>query len=182
MSPSVRSVEGRFLKAGDVDGLRSQAIGADAAGVDAVFVSDSPMGDPVVLAASLSSTVRRSLLGIRTTLVPEGRHPAILARELTCLDLISGGRTVLCFRPPFADGLADAMKMCRNLWREGKADGDAGTFRVRGAVNRPRPTGRTPLLALDLTGGEVPTGELVAATDLVLRPGDDPEVCRIETT
>jgi alkanesulfonate monooxygenase SsuD/methylene tetrahydromethanopterin reductase-like flavin-dependent oxidoreductase (luciferase family) len=163
-------VEGRFLQADDVASLRSRAVEAESAGVDALFVSDTPTGDPVVLAAALSGVVRRPMLGIGTTLVPDGRHPAILARELTCLDLICGGRSILCFRPPFIDGLHEVMAMCRKLWREGAVSGRAGPFRVEGAVNRPHPAGVAPLLALDLTGSVPAPGELVAATDMVLRP------------
>ena len=60
MSPSLRFVEGRFLQADDMAGLRSQALEAESADVDALFVSEAPLGDPVVLAAALSGVVRRS--------------------------------------------------------------------------------------------------------------------------
>jgi len=166
-----------------VAGLWDEAVEAEADGADAVFVSDGPLGDPVVLAAALSSTVRRALLGVRTSLTA-GRHPAVLARELTTLDLVCGARSVLCVAPPFSepDPLTEAIELCRALWREGEADG--GTyFPVAGAVNRPRPaTGTSPLLALDLTARDEPAPELVGAVDLLLRPTDDPAVCRLERT
>ena len=161
-------------------GLRSQALEAESADVDALFVCEAPLGDPVVIAAALSGVVRGSMLGIGVTQVLNGRHPAILARELTCLDLICGGRSILCFRPPFLDGLHEVMAMCRELWREGSVSGQAGPFRVEGAVNRPHLSGRTPLLALDLTGPARPPGELVVAADVVLRPSDVEGNCTME--
>jgi alkanesulfonate monooxygenase SsuD/methylene tetrahydromethanopterin reductase-like flavin-dependent oxidoreductase (luciferase family) len=173
-------MDGRFLEALDVETLTAQALEAEAAGVEAVFVSESPLGDPVVLASGLSIAVRRPLIGIRTTVTVDGRHPAILARELTCLDLVCGGRAVLCLRPPFIDGLAEVMTICRRLWREGSATGRLGPFRVDGAVNRPRGSGSSPLLALDLTQSGQLDAALAAASDLLIHRGDAPGACVIE--
>jgi len=176
-------VDGRFLQGGDVAELRDQAVRAEADGAGAVFVSDGPLGDPVVLAAGLASLVHRVLLGVRTPLTA-GRHPAVLARDLTALDLVCGARSVLCVPPPFGEPetLIEAIGLCRALWREGVADG--GThFPVVGAVNRPRPaTGGSPLVALDLTANDEAAPALLGAADLLLRPTGDPAVCSLERT
>jgi len=173
-------VEGRFLQAEDAAHLREEAARAEAGGCDAVFVGEGPLGDPVVLAAGLSPAVPRVLLGVRLALAGDSRHPAVLARDLTALDLVCGGRSVLCFVPPFDDALMEAVALCRALWREGEATSDGPCFPVHAAVNRPRPAGETsPLVALDLTGGEEPVAPLGAAADLLLRPTDDPAVCRL---
>ncbi len=174
-------MDGRFLQGDDVAGLRVEALRAEAEGAGAVFVSEGPLGDPVVLAAGLSASVSRALLGVRTRL-QGGRHPAVWARELTTLDLVCGARTVLCLASPFSgpERLIEAIGLCRTLWRQGVADG--GThFPVTGAVNRPRPaTAGSPLVALDLTTGEEPAPGLIDVADLLLRPGDRPSACRVE--
>ena len=125
-----------------------------------MFVDETPLGDPIVLAAGLSPAVPDLLLGVRLTLAADGRHPALLARELTSLDLVCGGRSVLCFTPPFDDRLAEAVDLCRALWRDGEATSEGPHFPVAHVVNRPRPAGAgSPRLALDLTGGgEAPAG------------------------
>jgi alkanesulfonate monooxygenase SsuD/methylene tetrahydromethanopterin reductase-like flavin-dependent oxidoreductase (luciferase family) len=178
-------VEGRFLQADDVAGLREEAVRADAQGAAAVFVSAGPLGDPIVLAAGLHDTVPEMLLGARITLsAAEERHPAMLARDMASLDLVCGGRSVLCFSPPFTDELAEAISLCRALWGAGELATDGPAFPVRAAANRTRPAGEgSPLVALDLTGGdELPTALAAGAVDLVLRPTADSAVCRLERT
>ena len=164
-------------------GLRAQAVAALEAGAGAVFLSEGPLGDPIVLAAGLSQAVPDLLLGARVALVPGGRHPSMLARELTSLDLVCGGRSVLCFTPPFDDRLADAIALCRALWRDGESSSAGPHFPVEHAVNRPRPAGPdSPLIALNLTGGDRRPGRLGDAADLLLHPTDDAGLCRVERT
>ena len=172
-------MEGRLLQADDVAGLRAQALQAAGAGTGALFLRAGPLGDPLVLLAGLSASVPRVLLGARLGLTEDGRHPALLARDVTSLDLVCDGRSVVCFTPPFDDRLAEAVALCRALWRDGRADGGGPYFPVLGAVNRPRPEGPGPLVALDLTGGADP-GPLAAAADLLVHPTDDPLVFRVE--
>jgi alkanesulfonate monooxygenase SsuD/methylene tetrahydromethanopterin reductase-like flavin-dependent oxidoreductase (luciferase family) len=174
-------VEGRFLQADDVAGLRAQAVSAREARAAAVFLGDGPLGDPIVLAAGLSDSVPDVLLGVRLALAPGGRHPAMLARELTSLDLVCGARSVLCFMPPFDDRLAEAVALCRDMWRDGEAVSGGPCFPVECAVNRPRPAGAgSPRVALDLTGGGEVPALLGGTVDLLLRPTDAAGVCRME--
>ncbi len=174
---------GRFLQALDVVALVDAAARAEADGAAAVFVSEGPLGDPFVLAAALSVSVPRVLLGTRVALPPYGRHPTLLAREATSLDLVCDGRAVLCFVPPFGEQLAEAVALCRAMWRDGTAHSAGPEFPVPGAVNLPRPaTAHSPLLALDLTGfaaGSAPPA-VDGLADLLLLPTDDPAVCRLE--
>ena len=111
-----------------------------------------------MLAAGLSSSVRRLLLGVRTSLdlgaTPGGAWPV----SSTTLDLVCGGRSLLCVAPPFddPDALREAIGLCRALWRDGRADGGE-YYPVEGAVNRPPPfSDGSPLVALDLTAGDEP--------------------------
>jgi len=143
----------RILQAEDVAGLRDEAVRAEEEGIEAVLVGSSPLGDPFVLLAGLSDGVQGLTLVVRVVLGGDGRHPTLLAREATSLDLVDGGRTVLCFGPPFGEGLDEAIGICRAMWREGTATNDGPVYPVADALNRPRPAGdASPLIALDLTG------------------------------
>jgi alkanesulfonate monooxygenase SsuD/methylene tetrahydromethanopterin reductase-like flavin-dependent oxidoreductase (luciferase family) len=176
-------VEGRFLQADDVAGLREAARQAEADGAAALFVSEGVLGDPFVLAAALSVSVPRALLGVRVVSPPQGRHPTLLARETTSLDLVCDGRSVLCFKPPFGDELPEAIALCTSMWRDETATSTGPAFPVPDAVNLPGPAGaESPLVALDLTDPDhrpVPPG-LHGVPDLLLLPTDDPAICRLE--
>jgi alkanesulfonate monooxygenase SsuD/methylene tetrahydromethanopterin reductase-like flavin-dependent oxidoreductase (luciferase family) len=175
-------VDGKFLQADDVVGLGDAGRQAEADGAAAVFVSRGTLGDPFVILAALSVTLPQVLLGARVGSPPRGRHPALLARESTSLDLVCDGRSVLCFVPPFGDELAEAIALCRAMWRDGTATTEGPAFPVSGAVNRPGPAGAdSPLVALDLTGsgGSVPPG-LAGLADLLLLPTSDAAVCHLE--
>jgi alkanesulfonate monooxygenase SsuD/methylene tetrahydromethanopterin reductase-like flavin-dependent oxidoreductase (luciferase family) len=176
-------VEGTFLQADDVAGLHAAAKEAEADGAAALFVGEGVLGDPFVLAAALSVSVPRVLLGARVASPPQGRHPTLLARETTSFDLVCDGRSVLCFEPPFGDELPEAIALCRSMWRDGTATSTGPAFPVPGAVNRPGPAGaKSPLVALDLTDPGhrlVPSG-LHGVPDLLLLPTDDPVICRLE--
>jgi alkanesulfonate monooxygenase SsuD/methylene tetrahydromethanopterin reductase-like flavin-dependent oxidoreductase (luciferase family) len=161
----------RVLRADDVAGLRAEAIRAEQDGIEAILVGEGPLGDPFVLAAFLSETVASMLLGVRVVLGAGGRHPALLAREATSLELVCGGQTVLCFAPPFGEGLEEAIILCREMWRDGTATSEGPVYPVAGAVNRPRPAGgSSPLLALDLTGSGArdEAGGAAALADMVV--------------
>jgi alkanesulfonate monooxygenase SsuD/methylene tetrahydromethanopterin reductase-like flavin-dependent oxidoreductase (luciferase family) len=178
------AVEGRFLQAPDVMALRVAAQQAEAEGADAVFLTDGPLGDAVVLAAGLSAATSRVLLGVRVGPTAEAhRHPTVLAREMTTLDLLCGGRAVLSFSAPFTDAVVEAVALCRAMWTEGIAAGEGPHYPVAGAINRPRPVGPgSPLIALDLTdGAAVPPG-VIESVDLLLRPTADPGVCHMQRT
>jgi alkanesulfonate monooxygenase SsuD/methylene tetrahydromethanopterin reductase-like flavin-dependent oxidoreductase (luciferase family) len=175
-------VEGRFLQAKDTATLRAEATRAAEEGAAAVFVSEGALGDPIVLAAGLSSWVPDVLLGVRVELHPAGRHPALLARDVAGLDLVSGGRSVLCFAPPFEEPLAEAVALCRALWRPGEISHDGPRFPVRAAANRARPAREgSPLVAFDLTAGDELPASVLQAADLVLLPSPSTgDACRLE--
>jgi alkanesulfonate monooxygenase SsuD/methylene tetrahydromethanopterin reductase-like flavin-dependent oxidoreductase (luciferase family) len=175
-------VDGRFLQAEDVVSLSDAGRQAEAEGAAAVFVGLGRLGDPFVILAALSVVLPQVLLGARVGSPPHGRHPALLAREATSLDLVCDGRSVLCFGPPFGDELPEAIALCRAMWRDGAATSEGPAFPVSGAVNRPGPAGTdSPLVALDLSGsgGSVQPG-LDGLADLLLFPTSDASVCRLE--
>jgi alkanesulfonate monooxygenase SsuD/methylene tetrahydromethanopterin reductase-like flavin-dependent oxidoreductase (luciferase family) len=149
------------MATGDMSRLREDAQRAAGDGVDAVIVRTGRLGDPIVLAAGLVDTVRRGLLGAALSVDGVGRHPSVLARDMTALDHVCDGRAVLCLTPPFDEGTVEAIAICRGMWRDGVVTSRGPRYPVPGAVNRPRPPGRdSPRLALDLTDTE--TGSAVA--------------------
>ncbi len=148
---------------GDMSRLRVDAQRAAGDGVDAVIVRAGHLGDPIVLAAGLVDTVRRGFLGAALTVDRDGRHPSVLARDMTALDHVCDGRAVLCLNPPFDEGTVEAIAICRAMWRDGAVTSHGPRYPVPGAVNRPRPPGRdSPRLALDLTETGTATGSAVA--------------------
>jgi alkanesulfonate monooxygenase SsuD/methylene tetrahydromethanopterin reductase-like flavin-dependent oxidoreductase (luciferase family) len=175
------AVEGRFLQAAGVAELRSACQRAVAGGAGAVFVRDGPLGDAVVLAAGLRAGPDL-LLGVCTTLgAGAHRHPTVLAREMTTLDHLCGGRSILVFGPPHDDAAREAVLVCRAMFREGIAVSEGPHYPVPGAVNRPGPpTVESPRLALDLTDGSEADPALIELVDLVLRPTETPGVCLLQ--
>jgi alkanesulfonate monooxygenase SsuD/methylene tetrahydromethanopterin reductase-like flavin-dependent oxidoreductase (luciferase family) len=175
----------RLLQAQDLEALRADAVRAREEGVGAVMVGPGPLGDPFVLLAGLSDALPELILAARVVLGEDGRHPTLLAREATSLDLVDGGRTVLCLGPPFGEGLDEAIGICRAMWREGTATSDGPVYPVAGALNRPGPAGEgSPLIALDLTGPgarDEAGGSAALADMVVVRDGDgDGAVSRLE--
>ena len=179
------AVEGLFLSDLDVEALQAGAEEAHRDGVDVVFLTDGLFGDAIVLAAAVAArwgarpAPDRSpelLLGVRQSLGPgPHRHPTVLAREMTTLDHVTGGRVILAFTGPFTSAVSaatlEAVTLCRDMWREGIGVSTGPRYPAAGAVNRPlpkRPGG--PPIALDLTDGSVPEGALLGACDLVLVP------------
>jgi hypothetical protein len=178
-------MEGIFLHAPDIDAVPP--------GVDAAFLTGGPMGDAIVLAAGLAAMLRDGapgpLVGVRTSLGPQDRHPTILARDMTTLDHVTGGRTVLAFTGPCDEAstaaVSEAVVLCRAMWTDGVGVSEGPLFPVVGAINRPlpkRPGG--PLIALDLTAGTgpLPDEALLRLCDLVLvRATADADAPRMET-
>ncbi len=167
--------------------LREGAERAEDDQVDTVIVRAGDLGDPIVLAAGIVDTFRRGLLGAALRVDGNGRHPSVLARDMTALDHVCAGRAVLCLMPPFDDGTVEAITICRAMWRDGTVTSRGPRYPVPGAVNRPRPPGRaSPRLALDLTETGRESGsalETVAAlVDLLVLGTGDPveDECRLE--
>src|SRR3954471_14176975 len=69
-------------------------------GFDTIWLSDIPMGstvDPLIGLAFAAGRTRRLKLG--ANLVPLGRNPMLLAKELAQLDRLSNGRVLLSLVP-----------------------------------------------------------------------------------
>jgi F420-dependent oxidoreductase-like protein len=180
---------------GDDDGLfervASIAVTAEEAGFDSVWVMDhlfqipgigqvdEPMFEAYTLLGALAARTRRARLGAMVTGVTY-RNPALLAKEVTTLDVLSNGRAVLGIGaawfeaehqglgfafPPLAERfgrLEEALVICRAMFTEDAPSFDGRFYRIDGAINRPRPvqSGGPPILIGG--GGERRTLRLVA--------------------
>jgi 5,10-methylenetetrahydromethanopterin reductase len=68
---------------------------ADAAGIDAIWVSEDPEGwDAFAVLSAIAAVTERANLGTSVT-SPYPRHPNLLAASVATLDRLSGGRAVL---------------------------------------------------------------------------------------
>ncbi len=73
---------------------------AEALGFDTIWLSDVPMGaigDPLVSLTYIAGRTSRLKLG--ANVVPVGRNPMLLARELAQIDQLSDGRLLLAMVP-----------------------------------------------------------------------------------
>jgi F420-dependent oxidoreductase-like protein len=171
--------------------VASIATTAESAGFDSVWVMDhlfqipgigdvdEPMFEAYTLLGGLAARTRTARLGAMVTGVTY-RNPALLAKEVTALDVLSGGRAVLGIGaawfeaehrglgfafPPLSerfDRLEEALIICRAMFTQDSPSFDGRFYRIEGAINRPRPVhpGGPPILIGG--GGERRTLRLVA--------------------
>ena len=153
------------------------AVAAERAGFDAVFPMDhlqqipihGPPADPMLeaytLLGGLAARTSRLRLGTLVTSVTY-RNPALVAKMVTTLDVISAGRAILGIGagyyepehraygfdlPPIAermDRLGEALQICRSMFTEEAPSFEGRYYRIEGALNYPRPVqpGGPPIL------------------------------------
>jgi len=163
------------------EGLFDHAVelarGAEAAGFDLVTVMDhfyqipglgpeeNAMLESYSTLAALAASTSRVKLGTLVTGVTY-RNPALLAKTVTTLDVISKGRAVLGLGaawneaehigygfefPPIGermDRLDEALTICRLMFREERPSFEGSHYRIDRALNSPRPIqpGGPPIL------------------------------------
>lgn len=163
---------------------------AEASGFDSVWVMDhfyqigmvGPRTDPMLeaytLLGALAARTARVSLGAMVTGVTY-RNPAILAKTVTTLDVVSSGRAILGIGaawndeehagygvafPPVKERmerLEDTLRICRAMFTEAEATVPGRHHSVTAALNYPRPLrGSIPILIGG--GGEQRTLRLVA--------------------
>jgi F420-dependent oxidoreductase-like protein len=191
---------------GVFDRLCRAVEGAEAAGFDAVSLPDhlqqnavgggpsSPMFEAYTVLGALAmrtTSVRLLALVSPVTL----RNPALLAKAVTTLDVLSGGRAVLGIGagwdaseheaygfafPGVAgrmDRLGEALQVCRALFRDEQASVSGAHYAVRAAPNSPRPlAGAIPVLVAG--GGERRTLALAARYGDACNVAGDPATVR----
>jgi len=177
--------------AGLFERLAQIAVAAEESGFDSVWVMDhfyqivnvGPRTDPMLEAyavlSGLAARTSRARLGALVTAVTY-RNPALLAKEVTTLDVISGGRAVLGIGaawnedehagygfsfPPVAERferLEEALAICRAMFTEEAPTFAGRYYSIDGALNFPRPVQAGGIPILIGGSGERKTLRLVA--------------------
>ncbi|MEZ5377920.1 MAG: TIGR03560 family F420-dependent LLM class oxidoreductase [Acidimicrobiales bacterium] len=150
------------------DAVAAQAVAAETSGFDTVFVMDHfcqlpMMGTPdqemveaYTLLGALAARTSTARLGTLVTGVTY-REPAVLAKVVTALDVISGGRALLGIGaawfelehdalgvefPPLRERyehLVDALEICRGMFRQPSTTYEGTHHSVKDAYNSPAP-------------------------------------------
>ncbi|MFZ0668374.1 MAG: LLM class flavin-dependent oxidoreductase [Acidimicrobiales bacterium] len=157
--PASSSIDGPSSFASVVD----MAIAAQSAGFDSLWVTDAAPGpgveqtfEPYTLLGALSVKAAEPMLGALGTRATV-RNPAILAKQVTALDVLSSGRAMLGVGPGCKDSIGDApgaevppepdpldlfeeaLQVYRGLFSATPFTFDGKYYRTSGATNRPSP-------------------------------------------
>lgn len=133
-----------------VDGLEER-------GFDSLWLSERITGgapDPIVAMAFAAGRTTRLKFGTSVLVVP-GRNPALLAKELATLDVLSGGRLLPAVglgtpdpaehqafgieRGERAAWFEEALPLIRRLWSEDGVDHDGERFHYKALTVKPKP-------------------------------------------
>jgi F420-dependent oxidoreductase-like protein len=173
------------------DGVVERAKAAEAAGFDMVTVmdhfyqigvvgrEDEPMLEAYSTLAAIAMRTERVMLGTMVSGVTY-RNPALLAKTVTTLDVISKGRAVLGIGaawnesehagygfeyPPIArreDRLEEALAICKAMFTQERPSFEGAHYRIDRALNQPRPIRRGGPKILVGGGGEQRTLKVAA--------------------
>src|SRR3954449_7688036 len=148
------------------DAIAEMAAAVEAAGLDAVFVTDHPAPadpwlrggghhaqEPMVALAFAAAATRRLMLHTHVY-VAAYRNPFLAAKSVATLQNLSGGRVLLgvaagYLRPEFAalgvefdarnDLLAETVRLMRRAWTEDGVGVETDRFAARGVTQLPHP-------------------------------------------
>lgn len=150
------------------DRIVEVALAAEASGFDTLLLMDhvqqiggvgrpeDPILEPYTLLGALAARTARIQLGTLVTGVVY-RNPALLAKMVTTLDVISQGRAILGLGAAWyedeatrygytwpgtgerMDRLEDALRICRAMFTQERATVEGRYHRIRDALNYPRP-------------------------------------------
>jgi probable F420-dependent oxidoreductase len=153
------------------DGFGALVDGLETLGFDSLWLSERVAGDapdPIIGLAVAAGRTRRIKLGTSVQVLP-GRNPALLAKELASLDVLSNGRLLPAFglgvanpaeqqafgvtRAERAPWFEEALPLLRRIWTEDTVDHDGPRFHYDGLKVRPRPLQAPPDVWL---GGRAP--------------------------
>jgi F420-dependent oxidoreductase-like protein len=187
------------------DAIARQAREADTSGFDTVLVMDHfyqlpVLGDPddyMVECYTLLGALARETGSVRLGSLVTGntyRNPAVLAKTVTALDVVSGGRAQLgigagwyelehdAFGIEFGtftdrfEKLEEALRIVLPMLRGERPSLDGDHYRVAHAINEPQPVGKIPVMIGG--SGEKKTLRMVAQyadeSNLIAQAGDIP--------
>jgi probable F420-dependent oxidoreductase len=149
--------------------LIDYAVRAEALGFDSVWVWDHillgveppfPILDPLTLLAAIAARTTRIKLGTGVLVLPL-RNPVVLAKQLSSLDHIAGGRLLLGLASGWYKREFDAvgipfhergrlmdrnLEILRRLWSENQVNGEYPPHVLRGANMSPKPQALPPIV------------------------------------
>jgi alkanesulfonate monooxygenase len=158
----------------DAQALMAYAVKAEALGFDSIWVWDHiflgvdppfPVLDALTTLTAVAARTSTIKLGTGVLVLPL-RNPVVLAKELSSLDLIAGGRLLLGMAAGWYKREFDAvgvpfqqrgrlmdrnLEILRRLWTEEQVNGEYPPHVLRGSNMSPKPT-RVPVI---LIGGYV---------------------------
>lgn len=158
-----------------VDQLRAVARAAEGAGYDTLWLpAAAPAGvgsagvlDPFVVAASLVRVTSSIRLGCLDQPL-EARAPAMLAKAVASLDVLSGGRAAVGVDAAGdPDALAEALQIVRSMLTEDGPTVEGSRFHIRAAWNEPRRREATPPVVLHVPPGTEAEQQLAVVAQLV---------------
>ena len=164
---------------------------AEKAGFDSVYVMDhfyqlpniGPRTEPMLEAYTVLSGIAARTKKVRIGALVTGvtyRNPALLAKTVTTLDVVSSGRAILGLGaawnedehrgygydfPPVGERISrleEALQICRAMFREEAPTFEGRFYRIEGALNFPRPIQPNGPPIMIGGGGEQRTLKLVA--------------------
>ncbi|MDQ1374970.1 MAG: hypothetical protein QOJ09_2308, partial [Actinomycetota bacterium] len=131
--------------------------GLERLGFDSLWLSERVTGtapDPIVALAYAAGRTRKLKFGTSVLVLP-GRNPAVLAKELATLDVLSGGRLLPAVglgtpdpaehqafgveRSERAAWFEEALPLIRRMWSEDGIDHDGDRFTYKALSVRPKP-------------------------------------------
>jgi alkanesulfonate monooxygenase len=163
-----------FPEMPDPQALIAYAVNAEELGFDSVWVWDHiflgvdppfPVLDSLTLLTAVAARTTRIKLGTGVLVLPL-RNPVVLAKELSSLELISGGRLLLGMASGWYKREFDAvgvpfeqrgrimdrnLEILQRLWAEEQVNGEYPPHRLRGSNMSPKPA----RLPVTLIGGYV---------------------------
>jgi len=168
-----------FAVAGEESGFSSLWVMDHLYQLPALGGEDQPMLEAYTLLGALAARTRTVQLGTLVTGVTY-RNPALLAKEVTTLDVISSGRAILGIGaawhdiehdafgfdyPPDRerlDRLEEALQICRGMFTQDTTTFTGTHYRVENVKNLPRPIRSEGIPIMVGGGGEKRTLRLVA--------------------
>ncbi|MGI5520393.1 LLM class F420-dependent oxidoreductase [Micromonospora sp. CA-259024] len=147
--------------------------------MDAVFAAEEPMLEAYTTLGYVAAKTQRMTLGVLVTGVMY-RYPGLLAKTVTTLDVLSGGRARLGIGAswyereqlglgvpvvPVAERferLEETLRICRQMWSDDDGPFNGRHYRLAETINSPQPLSRPHPPIMIGGGGEKKTLLLVA--------------------
>jgi Luciferase-like monooxygenase len=128
---------------------------AETSGVAALWLAEGGAGwiDPIPLAGALAEQTAAIAIGVLCR-PSHGRHPSVLARDVTTIDLLSAGRAAVALlesgrAPSDLERLAEGAGLLHRLFTEHEVTAAGRFYEVAELTTRPRPMtpGGPPVVA-----------------------------------